>query len=159
MPNLNGIEATRHIASGFPQIRIIGLSGYCDMLHVGGMLSAGASGYVLKECAFDELVEAIMAVCRGETYLCSKANQIVISEYIRLSSQNAHHLLGSLSAREREVLQLTAEGKTTKQIALDLHISTKTIEANRRAIMEKLGIHNIPELVKLAVREGLTPLE
>lgn len=83
----------------------------------------------------------------------------VVGEYIRLSSQNNCHLLGVLSAKEREVLRLMAEGRTTKQIALDLHVSTKTIEANRRMIMEKLDIHNVPGLVKLAVREGLTPLE
>lgn len=160
MPNLNGMEATRHIRSEFTQVKVIALSGYSDIVYVAGMLKAGASAYVLKDCASDEIVEAVKAVNRGETYLCPKVNQIVISDYMNLRSGHKHNLpLDTLSVREREVLQLLTEGKSVKRIALELHISTKAIEGNRRRIMEKLDVHNIPKLVKLAILGGITSLE
>jgi two-component system response regulator NreC len=159
MPRLNGMEATRLILSEFTQVRVVALSGYSDRLYVAGMLKAGASAYVLKDCASDVLVEAVRAVSRGETYLCPKANRTVVSDYISLVSVHKHCTLETLSVREREVLQLLAEGQTTKQIALELHVSAKAIEANRRKIMEKLDAHNIPDLVKLAIIGGITSLE
>jgi DNA-binding NarL/FixJ family response regulator len=159
MPNLNGIEATRQIVSEFPQIKVIALSIHSNRRFVADMLGAGAAGYVLKECLFDELVQAIKAVAAGESYLSSRITGVVIEHYVRGLAAIADSLLSSLTSREREVLQLIAEGNTTKKIALDLHVSTKTIEANRRQIMEKLDVHSIAELTKYAVREGLTPLE
>jgi DNA-binding NarL/FixJ family response regulator len=159
MPNLNGVEATRLILSEFTQVKIVALSGHSDRLHVAGMLKAGASAYVLKDCASDELVEAIIAVARGETYLCPKVTRTVIGDYIGLLSEPRRHLLETLSVREREVLQLLTEGKPAKQIALELHVTAKAIEANRRKIMKKLDAHNIPKLVKLAISGGVTSLE
>lgn len=159
MPNLNGVEATRQIISEFPQVKVIALSIHSNRRFVADMLGAGATGYVLKECLFDELVQAIKAVAAGESYLSSRITGVVIEHYVKGIAAIADSPLSSLTGREREVLQLIAEGNTTKKIALDLHVSTKTIEANRRQIMEKLDVHSIAELTKYAVREGLTPLE
>ena len=159
MPNLNGVEATRQIINEFPQIKVIALSIHSNRRFVADMLGAGATGYVLKECLFDELVQAIKAVAAGESYLSSRITGVVIEHYVKGIAAISDSPLSSLTSREREVLQLIAEGNTTKKIALDLHVSTKTIEANRRQIMEKLDVHSIAELTKYAVREGLTPLE
>jgi len=158
MPNLNGVEATRHITSEFPQVKVIALSIHSNRRFVADMLEAGAKGYILKECLFDELVQAIQAVIAGNGYLSSRITGIVVEDYVKRLATVADSPLLTLTSREREVLQLVAEGKSTKQIALDLHVSTKTVEANRRQIMEKLDIHSIAELTKYAVREGLTPL-
>ena len=159
MPGLNGIEATRQITAEFPQVKVIALSIYSKRRFVADMLSAGATGYILKECLFDELVQAIKAVAAGGRYLSPRITDVVVSDYVKRLSASANSPFEALKAREREVLQLVAEGKSTKQIALDLHVSTKTIEANRRQIMEKLNIYNVAELTKYAVREGLTTLE
>ena len=113
----------------------------------------------MKECLFDELVQAIKAVAVGERYLSPRITGVVVSDYVKRLSATTESPFEALKAREREVLQLVAEGKSTKQIALELHVSTKTIEANRRQIMEKLDIHSVAELTKYAVREGLTTLE
>jgi DNA-binding NarL/FixJ family response regulator len=159
MPGLNGIEATRQITAEFPQVKVIALSIYSKRRFVADMLSAGATGYILKECLFDELVQAIKAVAAGGRYLSPRITDVVVSDYVKRLSASTESPFEALKAREREVLQLVAEGKSTKQIALDLHVSTKTIEANRRQIMEKLNIYNVAELTKYAVREGLTTLE
>lgn len=159
MPNLNGVEATRQIINEFPQTKVIALSIHSNRRFVADMLGAGATGYVLKECLFDELVQAIQVVAAGESYLSSRITGVVVDDYIKHLAAVADSPLSSLTSREREVLQLIAEGNTTKQIALALHVSTKTIEANRRQIMEKLDVHSIAELTKYAIREGLTPLE
>ena len=159
MPNLNGVEATRQIVNEFPQIKVIALSIHSNRRFVADMLGAGAAGYVLKECLFDELVQAIQAVAAGGSYLSSRITGVVVEDYVKHLAKVADSPLSSLTSREREVLQLIAEGNTTKQIALNLHVSTKTIEANRRQIMEKLDVHSIAELTKYAVREGLTSLE
>ena len=159
MRGLNGIEATRRIIAEFPAVKVIALSIHSKRRYVADMLSAGASGYILKECLFDELVQAIKAVVAGGRYLSPKITDIVVSDYVKHLSTTADSPFEALKTREREVLQLVAEGKSTKQIALELHVSTKTIEANRRQIMEKLQIHSIAELTKYAVREGLTTLE
>jgi len=163
MPNLNGVDATHEIVvSKFPKVKVIALSIHSDRHFVANMLKAGASGYVLKECLFDEFVQAVRTVAAGGTYLSSRITGVVIDDYVkRLSTTPESQLatLAILTDREREVLQLLAEGKTTKQIALELHVSAKTIEANRRQIMEKLGVHSVAELTKYAVREGLTSLE
>jgi DNA-binding NarL/FixJ family response regulator len=159
MPNLNGIDATRKIIGEMGDVKVIALSIHSSRNFVAEMLKAGASGYILKECLFDELVEAIKTALNGGTYLSPKITGVVIDDYVkRLSTQ--YRPEGSvLNEREREVLQFLSEGKSTKQIALQLHVSSKTIESNRRNIMDKLGINSVAELTKYAVREGLTPLE
>ena len=158
MPNLNGVDATRYITGEFPEIKVIALSIHSNRRFVTDMLRAGATGYVLKECLFDELVQAIQAVAAGGSYLSPRITGVVIDGYVKRVAAAAESPLSTLTGREREVLQLVAEGKSTKEIALELHVSTKTIEANRRQIMEKLDIHSVAELTRYAVREGLTPL-
>jgi len=159
MPGLNGIEATRQITAEFPHVKVIALSIHSKRRFVADMLSAGATGYILKECLFDELVQAIEAVAAGRRYLSPRITDVVVSDYVKRLSATAASPFEALKTREREVLQLVAEGKSTKQIALELYVSTKTIEANRRQVMEKLNIHSVAELTKFAVREGLTTLE
>lgn len=159
MRGLNGIEATRQITALSPAVKVIALSIHSNRRYVTDMLSAGASGYILKECLFDELVQAIQAVAAGGCYLSPRITDVVVNDYIKRLSAVADSPLETLTSREREVLQFVAEGRSTKQIALELHVSTKTIEANRRQIMDKLDIHSIAELTKYAVREGLTTLE
>ena len=159
MPDLNGVDATRLITKEFPQTKVIALSMHSNQQFVSNMLKAGASGYILKECLFDELAQAVQTVMAGGIYLSSRITGVVVKVYIKALPDAPKTGLESLSARERQVLQLIAEGNTTKQIALKLHVSVKTIEAARRKIMEKLGIYSIAELTKYAVREGLTSLE
>ena len=162
MPDLNGIDATRQILAVSPSTRVIALSMYSDGRYVEGMLSAGASGYLVKACAFDELVRAIVAVDGGAAYLSPNIAGIVIRDY-------AQQLTGAgvesgslpdkrLSAREREVLQLLAEGYSSEQIGAKLYISIKTVSTHRRHIMEKLELGNIADLIKFALREGLTTI-
>ena len=159
MPNLNGVDATHKIVSEFPKVRIIALSIHSNRRFVSDMLKAGASGYILKECLFDELSQAIRTVSAGGNYLSPRITSVVVDDYLKHISTTTKSQLTILTDREREVLQLLAEGRTTKQIASDLHVSTKAIEANRRKIMTKLDIHSVAELTKYAVREGLTSLE
>ena len=159
MPRLGGIEATRQITSEFPSIKVIALSIHSKRRFVADMLSAGAAGYILKECLFDELVQAIQAVVAGGRYLSPRITDVVVDDYVKRLSGGVDSPLASLTGREREVLQLVAEGKSTKQIAVELHVSTKTIEANRRQIMEKLDMHSVAELTKYAIREGITALD
>jgi len=123
------------------------------------MLKAGASGYILKECLFDELIDAMRTVSRRGVYLSPRITGVVVDDYVRRLSGAAEIEPAVLTEREREVLQLLAEGKSTKQMALALHVSSKTVESNRRAIMGKLNIHSVAELTKYALREGLTLLE
>ena len=159
MTNLNGVDATRQIVREFPKIKVIALSIHSNRAFVADMLKAGASGYVLKECTFDELVDAIRTVIDGGAYLSPKVASVVVSDYVQRSAGATETPLGSLTEREREILQLISEGKNTKQIALQLHVSTKTIEADRRKIMQKLDAHSIAELVKIAILGGLASLE
>lgn len=160
MPNLNGIDATHRIVHEFGGVKVIALSIHSNRRFAADMLKAGASGYILKECLFDELLEAIRTVSKGGIYLSPRITGVVIDDYIKhLSGAGVEAGLSILTEREREVLQLLAEGKSTKQIALEVHVSVKTVESNRRNIMDKLGIHSVAELTKYAVREGLTSLE
>ena len=159
MAGLNGIEATRLITTEFPEVKVVALSIHSQRRFIADMLSAGAAGYILKECLFDELVQAIETVAAGGRYLSPRIADVVVEDYVKRLSTTSDSPLSALTGREREVLQLVAEGKTTKQIALELHVSTKTIEANRRQIMEKLKVHSVAELTKYAVREGLTTLD
>ena len=158
MPNLNGVDATFQIVKQYPEIKVIALSGHSNHSFVTGMLKAGASGYVIKECLFEELLKAIDVVSRGGIYLSEKITSGIVSNYIQILSGTSDSPLQSFTEREREVLQLIAEGKSTKQIALELHVTTKAIEAQRRRIMEKLNSHNIADLVKCAIAGGLTSL-
>ena len=159
MAGLNGIEATRLITTEFPEVKVVALSIHSQRRFIADMLSAGAAGYILKECLFDELVQAIQTVAAGGRYLSPRIADVVVEDYVKRLSSTTDSPLSALTGREREVLQLVAEGKSTKQIALELHVSTKTIEANRRQIMEKLNVHSVAELTKCAVREGLTTLD
>jgi len=159
MPDLNGMEATRQIVAEFPNIKIIALSMHSDSLFVTEMLRCGASGYLLKDCAFEELERAIRAVMDNKTFLSPTISGVVVDDYLHRLSKADFSDSQVLSDREREVLQLMAEGNSTKQIALKLHISTKTVETHRRQIMNKLDIHTVAELTKYAIRKGLTSLE
>lgn len=159
MPDMNGIDATRVIIHENPKVKVIALSMYSDRRFVSGMLEAGASGYLLKDCAFEELVRAIRSVMSNQTYLSPKIAGIVVNRYIGKSPRTESSVFTNLTQREREVLQVLAEGMTTKEIAYHLNVSVKTVETHRRNIMEKLNIHSISELVKYAIREGLTSLE
>ncbi|MGD9076362.1 MAG: response regulator transcription factor [Desulfobacteraceae bacterium] len=158
MPDLNGIDATRIITSGSNNTKVIALSMYSDKQFVQGMIQAGASGYLLKDCAFEELVAAIQAVMQGDTYLSPGIAGIVVQDYLTKLTTDRSSADTVLTAREREVLQLIAEGNSTKEIAARLSVSVKTVETHRRQIMEKLGIFSIAELTKYAIREGLTSL-
>jgi two-component system response regulator NreC len=159
MPNLNGIDATRRIAKQVPGLKVIGLSVHSHMMFVADMLKAGAVGYMLKDSLFDELVDAIQCVQAGGTYLSPKIAGGIVDAFLKALDPEEASPLHTLNSREREVLQLVAEGRTTKQIALELHVSVKAIEATRRKIMEKLDAHSIAELVKIAILGGLTSLE
>jgi DNA-binding NarL/FixJ family response regulator len=159
MPNLNGIDAARKITGKTGQTRVIALSMHSSRRFVTEMLKAGASGYILKECLFNELLEAIRIVLSGGIYLSPRITGVVVDEYLKgLTTENQPGTT-ALTEREREILQFLAEGKSTKQIALQLNVSDKTIESIRRNIMDKLDIHSIAELTKYAIREGLTALE
>ncbi len=159
MPNLNGIEATRHIVAELPSIKVIALSMHSNKRFVTRILNAGASGYIMKDCALEELINAIRAVIANHVYLSPAIAGIIIKDYKGYLSMEGSFASPTLTAREREVLQLLAEGRATKQIASCLHVSVKTIETHRRKIMEKLNIYSVAELTKYAVREGLTSLE
>jgi len=159
MPDLNGMEATRQIVGEFPNVKIIALSMHSDSLFVTEMLKSGASGYLLKDCAFEELEGAIRAVVNDKIYLSPSISGTVVDDYLHRLSKADFSDSQVLSNREREVLQLMAEGKSTKQIALKLHISVKTVETHRRQIMNKLDIYTVAELTKYAIRKGLTSLE
>jgi two-component system response regulator NreC len=158
MPELNGIEATRQIIAAAPGVKIIALSMHSNSLFVLNMIKSGAVGYLLKDCALEELVKAIRTVVTHKTYLSPKISDIMVKDYIIAPQDSNSSAFSVLSGREREVLQLLAEGNSAHQIAQGLCISVKTIEAHRKQVMTKLGIHNIAELTKYAIRQGLTSL-
>ena len=159
MPELNGIEAARRVKQEVPGVRIIALSMHSDRRFVTEMLKASASAFLLKDCAFEELVIAIHTVASGQVYLSPRIADVVVEDYVNQIGHDRPSAFAGLTPREREVLQLIAEGKSTKQAAAALHVSVKTIETHRRQIMEKLDTHSIAELTKYGVREGLTTLE
>lgn len=156
MPVLNGIGATRRIVAADKKARVVALSMHSEKRYVLEALRAGAKGYLLKESAFEELSAAIRSVYAGKTYLDPSVASSVVEDYLAAGAGSAK--VSPLSDREREVLQLIAEGKTTKQLALLLKVSVKTVETHRNRLMEKLGIHSVAGLTKYAVREGLTSL-
>jgi len=156
MPNLNGIEATRQIREIAPRTRVVALSMHSGAQFVSRMLEAGASAYLLKDSAHEELLHAVRAVTAGQVYLSPAITGVVVDDYVRRAgTTNARPVL---TPREREVAQLLAEGRSTKEIAGQLFLSVKTIETHRQHIMEKLNISSIAELTKYAIREGLTEL-
>ena len=159
MPDLNGIDATQQILRENPKIKVLALSMHSGKKFVIAMLQAGATGYLLKDCALEELTTAIHTIIDGKTYLSPSITDIVVQNYIRTTERQDRSAFSVLSQREREVLQLIAEGNTTKQIALRLHISPKTVEGHRLRLMNKLDIDNVAQLTKYAIQEGLTSAE
>lgn len=151
MPGCNGIEAARRILAELPATRIVGLSMYKDSVYVRELLRAGASGYLVKDCDDAELLMAIRAAARGEAYLSPAVTSAVLTDY-RRSVANPVDLL---TAREREVLVMIAEGKTNKEIATALNLSVYTVESYRGSLMEKLNLHNTGDIVRFALRNGL----
>jgi DNA-binding NarL/FixJ family response regulator len=151
MPELNGIEATRRLASSMPHARVVALSMHKDSVYVREILRAGARGYLLKDSGAADLVAAIHAVASGESYLSPAVSNAVLDDYRRIATNP----IDLLTSREREVLHLLAESKTNKEIAGVLNLSVYTVEAHRGRIMEKLNLHSIGELVLFAVRNGL----
>jgi DNA-binding NarL/FixJ family response regulator len=152
MPELNGIEATRRIQTVSPRSRVLALSMHKDSVYVREILRAGARGYLLKDALDRDLVMAVDAIARGEAYLSPAIADAVLNDYRKHVSDP----LDLLSSREREVLQMIAEGKTNKEIASILNLSVYTVDAHRGRIMEKLNLHSTPELVRFAIRNGLT---
>jgi DNA-binding NarL/FixJ family response regulator len=159
MPEMNGIEAARQIRQAQPQVRVIMLSIHADRQYVFESLRAGASGYVLKNVALTELLSAIESVANGDTFLSPSLAPLVVEHYVRMAKgKPAASALEALSAREREVLQLLAEGNSSAEIAQRLHISARTVDTHRHNLMEKLDIHSIAGLTKFAIRNGLCEL-
>ncbi|HOJ60075.1 MAG TPA: response regulator transcription factor [bacterium] len=158
MPDLNGIEATRHIRQEFPGCKVIGLSVHTDNQYVAEMIRAGASGYLPKSCAFKELATAIRTVTQNKTYLSPKVIDSVVA-YLQKSTPGGDAADAVLTPREREVLQLLAEGRSTKDISALLCVSERTIEAHRKNIMTKLNLRSVAELTRYAIAKGLTFLE
>src|SRR4051794_4193416 len=183
MPDLNGIDAARQITTKHPEIKVIGLSMHADSRFASEMLRAGASGYLLKEDAFEELATAIRQVLSGTVYVSPRIAGALIGRSMEHEMRDdqrmaSEHLLGDggghgggggglallspimqLSPRQREVLQLIAEGRSTKEIAFDLGVSVKTVETHRQQMMDKLNLHSVAQLTKYAVREGITSVD
>ena len=151
MPELNGIEATRRIADLSPRSRVLALSMHKDSVYVREILRAGARGYLLKDSISSDLLAAVRAIARGEGYLSPGVSDAVLNDYRR----HVTDPIDLLSSREREVLQMIAEGKTNKEIATVLNLSVYTVDAHRGRIMEKLNLHSVTDLVRFAVRAGL----
>jgi two-component system, NarL family, response regulator NreC len=158
MPDLNGIEATRQIITELPLVKVIALSVHFDKHIVKGMLQAGASAYLSKYSAAQELIKAIRLVMADQIYLSPDIAGVVVEDY-KSSRSDGSSVFTALTPREREVLQLFAEGKNTRQVAATLYISLKTVEAHRRQIMDKMGFKSLAELIKYALREGLTSMK
>jgi len=157
MSGLNGIEATRQIMSECSGVRVIALSMHPTRRYVTQMLEAGAAGYILKDTAFKEIAGAIRGVVAGENYLSPRITGFVVEGFLKAHSKKEHG--SSLTPREREVLQLLAESKSTKEIAGLLSLSARTVETHRRSIMDKLDIRDVAGLTKYAIREGLISLD
>jgi DNA-binding NarL/FixJ family response regulator len=156
MPDMNGIVATTLILAEAPRIKVIALSRLDDRRFVSNMLRAGASGYLIKDCSFKELIQAIHRVVRNKIYLSSGIMDIVVKDYVTPPVYSDSSCSSHLTIREKEVLQLVAEGYSTPQIAHSLHVSVKTIESHRQNLMMKINAKGIAGLTKYAIREGLT---
>jgi len=156
---MNGIEATRRIVATLPNIKVVALSIHSDTKFVTEMFLAGARGYLVKDCAFEELVQAINAVCANRRYLSPMITSQFVETFLGQTPGEEVRVFSGLSDREREVFQLLAEGKSAKEIAGQLALSVKTVEAYRRRLMEKLGVQNVVELTKHAIKEGIVSLK
>lgn len=155
MPGLSGLEVARRVAKESPRTRVIILSMHGDRTHVTQALRAGVAGYLLKGAAVAELPLALEAVMRGETYLTPKISQTVVREYLDSGGQTDEDPLKGLTSRQREILHLIAEGRSTREMAGLLHVSVKTIETHRLRLMDRLDIHDVAGLVRFAVRAGI----
>jgi DNA-binding NarL/FixJ family response regulator len=156
LPRLNGLEATRRIVEEMPDVKVLVLSVHTDRRSVSKALRYGASGYMQKDSAFEELARALRTVGRGKTYLSPSITGVLVEDYVRVIPKEVAAKPTNLTPREREVLQLIAEGHTTKEIASLLSVSVKTVETHRRNIMRKVNLHSVAELTKYAVQEGIT---
>jgi two-component system response regulator NreC len=160
MPSLNGLEATRQIRQRCPSVKVLILTMHTNQEYVFQILRAGASGYVVKQAAPDELIAAIRAVHAGDTFLSPRISKTVVNQYLKHASvARSSDSYDRLTEREREVLQLIAEGHSTRQIGEMLHISVKTVETHRAHLMQKLGVHSTAELTQYAIRKGVISLE
>jgi DNA-binding NarL/FixJ family response regulator len=159
MKGLNGIDATRQIRADSPRVKVIALSTYSDKSYVLSMLEAGASGYVLKSAAVAEILRAVRALAEGHHYLSPDIAGVVVKAHVDGSAQTGASGHSILASRERQILQLLAEGHTSPEIGRRLHIATSTVDTHRRNIMTKLDVHSVAELTKYAIRERLTSLE
>jgi DNA-binding NarL/FixJ family response regulator len=160
MPELNGIEATRQICEACPSTKVIILSMYSTSQHISRAFKAGARGYILKESAGEDVIKAIRTVHSGKIFLCNEISEVVVSQYIKDTRiGEVDDPLARLSDREREILQLLVEGKSNTKIAELLFLSPKTIETYRSHLMQKLGIGDLPTLVKFAIRHGITSIK
>ncbi len=155
MPVMNGLEATVRIVKDFPGVRVVMLSVHTDEEYVLQALRAGAAGYLLKDAGRAELEIAVAAVARGETYLSPAVSRHVVGDYVRRTGSGLEGRLETLTPRQREILQLIAEGKSTKEIASILDVSVKTVETHRAQLMERLDIHDVAGLVRYAIRTGV----
>jgi two-component system, NarL family, response regulator NreC len=156
MPNLNGIEAARQVAAAAPQVAVVILSMHSDESYVLRALKAGARGYLLKESAESDLIAAIRAVHAGKAFFSPAVSRMLVEDYVRqLQDREIEDSYELLTTREREILQLVAEGKSNKEVAAILNLSLYTIETHRGNLMEKLGLHTVPELILYAVRKGV----
>ncbi len=159
MPDVSGVEATRELLNAVPTAKVVALSMHSDQRFVAGMLAVGASGYLLKDAAFEELALSIRTVVANELYLSPGIVGVVIKDYLNRLGRAQRTSAPTLSSRETEVLRLIAEGRTTAEIAEDLQISVKTVETHRRQVMEKLDLRSIADLTKYALRIGLVSLD
>jgi len=159
LPRLNGIEATTELSKSSPNTKIIALSMRCDKQVIGDMLRAGASGYLQKDVAFRELARAIRTVMQGRIYLSPVAAEMVVDGFVRHASEGEATNGILLTAKEKQVLQLVAEGKSNKQIASIMDIGMKTVDTHRQHLMARLNLHSVAELTKYAIREGITSVE
>lgn len=159
MPDMTGIEAAKRILHDTPDVKIIALSMYNDKRFVVDMFRAGASGYLLKDCAFEELEEAIILVTTDGKYISPSITDVVLDDYLQKITNQTGASAAELSERERMVLVRMAEGHSTKQIAADLNVSTKTVDTYRQHIMDKLNVRTLADLIKYAIRKGLTSLD
>lgn len=159
MPNLNGIDAARQALALCPTMKIVALSMFSDDQYVSGMFDAGAHGYVLKSCDFEELARAVRTVMEGKYYIIPGIAETVLGGFRENRKQGLPATTPALSDRERQVLQLLSEGLATKAIGIALNLGERTVETHRRQIMEKLNLHSVAELTKYAIRHGLTSLD
>jgi DNA-binding NarL/FixJ family response regulator len=159
LPKLNGIEATRQIKADHPEVQVLALSMYSQSNLISELLRAGGTGFLIKNCSSEELILALTTVAAGQTYLSPSIAGVVVDGFLRPDKKRISSAYSRLSPREREVLQLLAEGQSAKEVASQLHISLSTVETHRRQLKRKLGLDSYADLVKFAIREGLTSLE